>query len=81
MTEHDRNVMLDLINNYLTETGWSARWLGLRVAGDARLVPDLARGQDKPARVMVTLLERLCRHNSAKLKAENAGVCAPRSQW
>ena len=53
------SAMLELIDDYLDTTGKSARWLGIVAAKDPRLVPNLRRGQEYPARIMLGLLERL----------------------
>lgn len=66
LTDHNRAFILEGIGEYLAATGWSARWLGLRVAGDARMVPNLRRGQAYPPAAMIALLERLQRHWAAQ---------------
>lgn len=54
-----RAFLLEGIGEYLPAKQRSARWLGLTVAGDARLVPNLKRGQRYPAAVLIALCERL----------------------
>lgn len=51
--------LLNLITDYLADSGRSARWFGLRMAKDARLVPHLARGQEYPASVLVAACEHI----------------------
>ncbi|WP_370178221.1 hypothetical protein [Alteriqipengyuania sp.] len=51
--------MIDLIDDYLASTGKSARWLGTVAAKDPRFVPNLRRGQEYPAHIMLGLLERI----------------------
>lgn len=45
--------LVNLITDYLADDNKSARWFGLRIAKDPRLVPHLVRGQDYPASVLV----------------------------
>lgn len=56
--EH-RTILLAGLEEYLAANRKSARWLGLRVCGDPRLVPNLKRGQHYPVAVIVALWERL----------------------
>ena len=51
--------LVHLIREYLIDSHRSARWFGLRVANDVRLVPNLARGQEYPAGVLVAVCERI----------------------
>ena len=51
--------LVKLIHVYLGDRGRSARWFGLQVADDARLVPNLARGQHYPADILVAAVERM----------------------
>lgn len=53
------SAMLALIDDYLDSTGKSARWLGIVAAKDPRFVPNLRRGQEYPAQIMLGLLGRL----------------------
>jgi hypothetical protein len=59
MSTADHTALVDLIDEYLEDANKSARWLGLTVAQNARLVPNLRRGQHYPARIMLALSERL----------------------
>lgn len=47
--------LLQLIETYLTDTDKSARWLGLWTAQDARLVPNLRRGQTYPLETLLNV--------------------------
>ncbi|MBX7482962.1 hypothetical protein [Qipengyuania qiaonensis] len=51
--------LVNLIATYLEDSGRSARWFGLRIAKDARLVPHLARGQEFPSSVLVAACEHI----------------------
>ncbi|WP_226660577.1 hypothetical protein [Alteriqipengyuania lutimaris] len=62
--------MLALIDDYLATTGKSARWLGIVTAKDARFVPNLRRGQQYPAHLMLALLDRLCASLSERRQQE-----------
>ena len=51
--------LVNLIREYLADSGRSARWFGLRVANDVRLVPNLARGQVYNPSVLIAACERI----------------------
>lgn len=70
---HPRHaVVLEIVDEYLAAKGCSARWLGLTVARDPRLVPNLQRGQAYPARVMIALLDRLMGFLADEQRREDA---------
>lgn len=74
---HPRHAaLLDMVDDYLAAKGKSARWLGLTVAQDARMVPNLQRGQTYPARVMLALLERLIGHLMAQQRQDETDADA-----
>lgn len=52
-------LLVEHLQEYLSAKRRSARWLGLTVARDARLLPNLMRGQDYPAHIMLALSSRL----------------------
>ena len=55
---HPRHAaLLDLVADYIeAKPGRSARGLGLRAAGDPRMIPNLQRGGRYPAAAMLKLL-------------------------
>lgn len=76
ITAAQNRELLDSIGDYLTDAGRSARWLGLRIAGDPRLVPNLQRGQQYPARTLLALSQHLNRFYEGALRAEQAAIHA-----
>lgn len=64
--------LVEDIRDYLSSTGKSARWFGLRVTDDPRLVPGLIRGQDYPAAVLLAVCERLVAYYEGRLACEQA---------
>ena len=67
--------LVNLIWGYLEDSNRSARWFGLRVADDARLVPNLVRGQEYPASVLVAACERIrAFYEREALDAEAGGL-------
>ena len=51
--------LIEGLGEYLAAKGRSARWLGITVAGDPRLLPNLIRGQAYPATTLIALAQRL----------------------
>jgi hypothetical protein len=50
------------IREYLSQTGQSVRWFGIKTANNPRLVEGLTRGQHYPAAVMIAVMKRLRNH-------------------
>lgn len=70
-TIHPRHAHLVAgIQQYLSDAGKSARWLGLTVANDPRLVPNLKRGRHYPTEVLLGLSLRLQAFYERQLAAE-----------
>lgn len=55
------------LQDYLASVGGSERWLGLTVAKDARLMPNLKRGVSPSPTVLCALYERLVAHNQTQV--------------
>ena len=72
-------VLLEMIGDYLTAKNKSARWLGIVVASDPRMVPNLRRGQTYPPMVMLALLNRLLPFlaEEAEQEAAHERACSP----
>ena len=72
-TQHDRHaLLLEHLSEYLSAKQKSARWLGITVANDPRLIPNLTRGQQYPARIMLNLAQRLVEFYRERLEQEQA---------
>lgn len=70
---HPRHAdLVALLEDYLAERGRSARWLGLTVANDPRLLPNLRRGQHYPVEVRINLARRMVEYYSAQSATEKA---------
>ena len=77
---HPRHAdLVDGLEDYLSDIGKSARWLGLQVAGDARLVTNLRRGQHYAPEVMTALRGRLRDHYERCLQLLREPECLQRA--
>ena len=68
---HPRHAeLVEALRDYLTETGGSARWLGIVAASDPRLLSNLARGQHYPTDVLLALCWRMVAFYEAQVARE-----------
>lgn len=66
--------LIEGLGEYLAAKGRSARWLGITVAGDPRLLPNLKRGQAYPAAILLALAQRLLAFYNEGLAKEEAAA-------